>query len=445
MSYIANAFSKPLSGLVFDTFRSPKWLLITTFGLSVLLTLAIVFFPYYMGFAICFSAIKFLSSFGRIGALKIIAQWWPLGAMGLWTGLLNSLGANVGEGSSRFILTAVLDTLGKENWMVVFYIAAAIGSVCAIPLLIFGKDRPSAALPGLARHASSGKQQKKSSQQQRANGRSSPVGSTVSSRSTSVERGQGTESQATITATPEEIERSFFKETVVPLFLNPRFYFIASLAFATTAARETIVSLSNFYMRFVFGFPTSKSGAVPVVYNISASMASIIGGIILDRVPKNRRGIIMIAFLLLATCGYGSMLLFTMTRPTVNVAAGESLPQSDMIIAFLLIGFASFSISAPNGFLDGVFAVELAGPQGVAFCSGIIGGVGYFGSAITQSIYGPYTKTHEGWIKILWITVGLCAASAALATAYWVLGIWSTRRAKKNYEKSGNKKKRVSK
>lgn len=81
--------SKFISGIVTDYFKRPKATFVIAAILSLLCTLVNVWWCTGVGFGVLFSAIKFLSAFGRVTLLKIIASWWPKEVMGTMGAIIN--------------------------------------------------------------------------------------------------------------------------------------------------------------------------------------------------------------------------------------------------------------------------------------------------------------------------------------------------------------------
>lgn len=92
VSYAANAFSKPLSGVMLDTLKSPKFTFIAMMMTTIVLALMNTVLVAPWNFVMFFAAIKFLSAFGKPGVLKIASQWWPFEAMGRISGLMTGGG-----------------------------------------------------------------------------------------------------------------------------------------------------------------------------------------------------------------------------------------------------------------------------------------------------------------------------------------------------------------
>lgn len=396
VAFLCNAVSKAAAGLVVDLSKQPKYTfliaLLLCVGMALLNTLLVDF-----GWLLFFgSATRFLSAFGRVASLTIVATWFPKQLIGRMSGLIN-VGINFGELSARLLLGFLLLYL---PWKSVFCVGAGIATALALPCLFLTSDKPSALNDSYTPQ-------------------SLLTGSELLAEPKSSQETDGTESLSWAAATEPRDggNKNFWSKVVRPLFTEPRFYCLLLMAVSTTAIRETFLQFSQSFFKDAVGASAANAGALTAVYNLPAAGSAFIGGFLLDKVRGKNRGLVPLVFLLVCTACLSALALFT---KFCCVELAFTL-GSRLVLANLTIIACSFALSAPNSFLDGAFVVDLAGAEGAAFASGFVGSFGYVGCAITSLFYSQLTTSAEGWFVIWAANALLCLATCFGSLVYWIL------------------------
>jgi len=213
--------------------------------------------------------------------------------------------------------------------------------------------------------------------------------------------------QAPDTVTPQS--QNFYQRVLRPLVLNRRFYPVALMAFTTTAVYEAIGSWSMHFFEHVCQCNRVTAGYYTASLFATQIPSYVLGGWLLDHLPKRFRTIVPVVFL--GACAALCAVFATLVQLGLTSAAAS-------LAMFLLINFA---LSAPNSFVDGVYVVEMCGAGGAAFGAGTVGTLGYLGAMTIQFIFGSAAKTTQGWTKILWTLFGYILIALGGAIVYmWI-------------------------
>lgn len=225
----------------------------------------------------------------------------------------------------------------------------------------------------------------------------------------------------------EEVERNFFKDVMIPLLRKPKLYVVLILAFCSTGLRESLVSWIGYYFQFALGMSADQATLWSPILHLGIMPSSFVGGYLLDRVSKKKRGLVPIFFL--SANLFAMVALFCFTK--YYLAGLEGFDNKSFIYALCLFLFACFCFSAPNSFLDGVYVVEMAGAEGAAFASGVVGAVGYCGAAASSLLFKKMSESRDGWCQILMIMMGAAVISWIGVIVYWQLDLMDIRRAER--------------
>lgn len=439
-SYGVQFFSKFVSGLITDYFKRPKATFLIAAVLSLVCTVVNVWWFTGIGFGILYSMIKFLSAFGRVTLLKIIASWWPKEIMGSMGAIIN-ISSGLGEVIARFATASLLQNMG---WQRVWPILAVISGALLVPMFLLAKDRPSlefqAVRPTFAQFGHMRQQRMQAPPAYDSSfGGSSIKNSSEEEEIVVVNPGSKIATTAqmptavVVSDAPGELEqiiraeaakKPFFSHVVMPLFRNPKFGVVLVLAFCSTGLRETITSWLSFYFENALGLAPQLAARMAPINYVALLPSSFLGGYLLDRVPKKRRGLVPIVFLSMALCAFAGLWAYTSYHlPDPKRSLAFEAKTSDTVFSVIIIMFASFSLSAPNSFLDGVYVVEMAGADGAAFAAGIVGAIGYCGAAISSFVFKSYTKTYNGWCFTLAIMCIAAALTLLGSVLYWRLDV----------------------
>jgi sugar phosphate permease len=220
------------------------------------------------------------------------------------------------------------------------------------------------------------------------------------------------------------------RDTVLPLATNPRFWFVAGMAFTSTACRESLLCYTSKYYEKVFQASSGLCAMIPAIINIASAISVISGGFVFDKVPKKNRGLVMSLFF-----GAASAMFLVLLAFTKILIANDSASGSNVIVASVLIFITALFLSPPNSFLDGVCAVDLSGPNGVAFASGVISAFGYAGSVCVSVVFGQLLGEGASAWPTLWGLVALSAGTSSLiAILYWMFEVRRLNRLQRQIE-----------
>ena len=203
----------------------------------------------------------------------------------------NYIRANFGELTSKIVLGTLLAVM---SWQNVFYISVSIAAVLSLPTIVFVKDASSSRQV----HPEDGL----SSPLQAPSGNVSEM--FIKEKEPMNEREKVAIESKNKIASPKPIGKlkEYYQRVFRPLVVNPRFCLILIMAFCTTAIRETLNTwLPKFFKEFHFMSSRTDGGdSLSVVcsaaYNLAAMISSLVGGILLDKVPAKKRGFVVRIF-----------------------------------------------------------------------------------------------------------------------------------------------------
>jgi sugar phosphate permease len=188
-----------------------------------------------------------------------------------------------------------------------------------------------------------------------------------------------------------------------PLFRSRAFLLVCLLSLGCTIVRETFNDWTPVYLRDFFGYSMSAAASASAVFPAVGALSVIAAGWLSDRLGANSRPAVM-AVGLAATAV--SLLALAWLRPS---SLGPLLP-------LLVIGITALCLIGPYSYLGGALAADFGGKQGTALSSGLIDGVGYFGSVL-GGVTVARASVAFGWAGVF---LGLAVISliAAAGAAY---------------------------
>lgn len=464
IAYASNVVGKTAGGILVDMFNRPKCVFLVALALCGVITVVNTFYTSVSAFIVLWCLARLVTSFGWGSVVKIVAAWWPSEHMGTMMGLA-AVSCCVGEAVTKITLGALLSIL---TWKEVYYAATLIAGVLALPTLFLVKDYPktpseiaalsSSYADGDLERSEAGQQLLLSSKSEASRLSpaklaadkncnlsitdpeffkplvkpqvAEPLSPVASPRLDSLEKLHGDTPVLSIPSVSSTLQKhvyvslgkheedeskaSYFMHSVIlPLVKSPRFLLILFMVLCTTIVRETINNWFTVYLRDL-GVAPDKAGMLSSIPSAFGGVSTLLGGWLVDRIPRQKRGLLAMIYLLAMTLFQVVLILFTKySSPSWGVPARAS-------VATTLITATTFSMWAPYSFFDGVFIVDLIGPKGVAFGSGVVGAIGYFGAFFTMMTFGRMVQTWEGWVNV-WIITGSGSLVTVVACFfYWV-------------------------
>lgn len=326
------------------------------------------------------------------------------------------------EAIARTVLGLSLKVL---SWREMFLLASAVGAATMIPVILFVKDN-SRISPANHEHEQAMTKQKKQFQ---ASQQSAKNASSIDSSSL-------TESHR-LSGVPELMTRRerfshFMVHVVLPPFKIFRFYLLLLISITTQVMRDVNSAWATQFIAQVTG--QRESVWMTMIFSVCGAFSSIVGGWLVDRVPRYRRAFVPILAMLFSVGSQIALYLFTSyldlhgvpsptdpTKTVVKVGADISINMALVGIVGLL-ALAELSLAGPVSFYDGIFVYDIVGVQGIAFASGVVGAVGYIGNVVANPRFGSLIHEDPANWKHIWLTAAVLAAVTAFTNViYWLV------------------------
>ena len=75
-------------------------------------------------------------------------------------------------------------------------------------------------------------------------------------------------------------------------------------------------------------------------------------------------------------------------------------------------------------YVDGIYLVDLVGPDEISFASGIIGCVGYLGPLIQNEFFKMWmTKEDSRWDLVYYWSLACAVIAVGISLVYWMIDI----------------------
>lgn len=192
--------------------------------------------------------------------------------------------------------------------------------------------------------------------------------------------------------------------------LSPKFWALVILSALLTLIRETFNSWTPVYLEEELGLSPGDAATASMVFPLAGTASAILGGFLVDRVPKKWRGAVPLVFLVLLSIALAGLSAFA------EFYQGEG--AGALALCLFMIGMTAFFLIAPYSFLDGVFTLDLAGKQGCAATASIINGAGYLGAILSGVVTG-IAADGSGWSLVFIILTVMSLVSMAFQALYW--------------------------
>lgn len=357
---LAYAAGKSITGVAGDFFGG-RTLFLGGLVLSVAATLA---FSASAGLPVllaCWMANRFVQSAGWAGLTKTAAHWYPARRYGAVMSLL-SLSFLFGDAAGRYVLGGLL--AGGTSWRTIFVAAAGVLAVIGVGVALTLRASPN------------------------------DVG--LSEPAVNANNVYGSDGSVSAPAGLADL--------LQPYLTSPAFWMVCGLSFGMTLIRESFNTWIPVYLTDAHGLGQGAAAQYSAVFPLLGGVSSIAVGVVTDRLPGNRVGVMVPA-----------MALCTMSLVGLVIATA----QRDLTLSLVAIGATAFCLLGPYTLLAGAIAMDMGGRKGSATAAGLIDTAGYAGGTLSGFAVGQLAEA-GGWGAVFSVMAALAALVGIVAVGYCV-------------------------
>jgi sugar phosphate permease len=357
---LAYALGKLLMGTLADFVGGRSVFLFGLVG-SIAATVVFGFSSGAWAFTLAWSASRLCQAGGWGALVKIASHWFGPRRLGLVMGLL-ALTYPFGDFLAKLTLgEAVARGMG---WRSVFFTAAAVAFGTAVIGTVFLRESPE------------------------------DIGESLGETSSRSVYG------AAATASKPESLRALFG----PLLKSRAFLFVCAMSFGLTVIREAFSFWMPTYLVESAQLEPGTAAQVASAFPFAGGFSVLAAGVISDRWFGGRRGLVMVAFLAVATAGIGCLALRS--------------EWDGALVPALLIALVGAAMTGPYAMLSGAIAIDLGGRVGSSTVAGVADAVGYIGSALAGVLIGKLAND-IGWGAAFAMLAVLSFFTVIAAALYW--------------------------
>jgi OPA family glycerol-3-phosphate transporter-like MFS transporter len=309
---------------------------------SILFTIVFLLSGGFPLFTLAWILNRFCQSSGWVGLVKVSSRWYSYKTYGTIMGLL-SLSFLFGDAIARWFMGMLL--AHGFGWRGVFIGSASVLAVIAIINLVFLRETPA-------------------------------------------ERGLPApeENPLNVYASAEVAAVGIAPKTglvhlLKPLFTSPAFLLVCVLSLGTTFLRETcLLWIPTYYVQFA-GLTSAQAASNSALFPLFGGIATIIAGIVSDRLGLNGRNLVLFLGLCLTTA---------------SLFGVSAVPMHSAMLSIVMVTAVGFFLLGPYSYLAGAMSLDFGGSKGSATAAGIIDGIGYGGSFLSGGAVAELASK-QGW------------------------------------------------
>ncbi|KAL7749041.1 hypothetical protein RI367_005692 [Sorochytrium milnesiophthora] len=214
-----------------------------------------------------------------------------------------------------------------------------------------------------------------------------------------------------------------------PLLRQPKYYLLILQSPIFTWTREVFNTWVVMYLYETFKMTQGNASVVSLVFPLLGTVSTLGGGFLIDYIPRRRKFLLHLILVVLTTFTLSLFARVSVHQPSpVKVpnaphpADGALDSHSDMFWAVCLIGLCALFSTAPTSFVDGVFAMEVAGRDNPGLAIGTIHCAGYIGAIASGHYVGHVVET-SGWGHLFAMMCAASAVNTILSAALWYVDI----------------------
>ena len=158
----------------------------------------------------------------------------------------------------------------------------------------------------------------------------------------------------------ERPKPKLLRDIMFPLLRRSRYLLLLLIAVCTTTLRELLGHWSLVVLKKGLEQSDEDTGSLTAIFSVCSALSSLIGGRIIDRVPRRNRGLVSVVYILALLILQICLFAFTAAAQSENIALAVRVP-----VTVTLIAVSEFMLGPPVSFVDGIFVFELVGVEGM--------------------------------------------------------------------------------